>query len=46
LSGGIYTSIDFPGASATVAWGIHSSGTIVGSYIDANYGLHAYIRMP
>jgi hypothetical protein len=46
LSGGGYTAIDFPGASATAACGIHSSGMVVGSYIDNNNGLHAYLRAP
>jgi uncharacterized membrane protein len=46
LSGGVYTTIDFPGAVATGAWGIHSSGVIVGAYLDANNRAHAYIRTP
>jgi hypothetical protein len=46
LSGGVYTTIDFPGAVATGAWGTHSSGVIVGAYIDANNHAHAYIRTP
>jgi uncharacterized membrane protein len=46
LSGGVYTPIDFPGASVTVAWGLHSSGVIVGTYLDANNAMHAFIRTP
>lgn len=46
LSRGVYTAIDFPGASLTVAWGIHSSGVIAGTYLDTNLGMHAYIRTP
>ena len=46
LSGGVYTAIDFPGASATAAWGLHSSGVIVGGYVNANNVAHGYIRTP
>jgi hypothetical protein len=30
LSGGVYTTIDFPGANSTGAWGVNSSGYIAG----------------
>lgn len=33
-SGGSYTTIDYPGSTATSASGINASGQIVGSYID------------
>lgn len=46
LSGGTYTTIDFPGATETLALGINSSGDIVGGYQDANGGFHTYLRTP
>jgi uncharacterized membrane protein len=38
LSGGVVTTIDFPGASDTYAFGINESGTVVGYWdlVDAN----------
>ena len=40
LSGGSFTTIDFPGASFTTAQGINPRGDIVGRYISAgvNHG--------
>lgn len=46
LSGGVFTTIDVPGATETLALGINSSGDIVGGYQDANGGFHAYLRTP
>jgi uncharacterized membrane protein len=46
LSGGVYTTIDFPGAMGTAAWGVHSSGVVVGPYLDTNDLIHGYLRMP
>ena len=46
LSGGVYTSIEFPGAIGTVSYGINDSGFIVGGYEDANEQAHAYLRTP
>ena len=46
LSGGVYTKIDFPGANATGAWGVNSSGYIAGPYIDANNNSHGYLMTP
>jgi uncharacterized membrane protein len=45
LSGGIYTAIDFPGANASLAFGINDSGLVVGPYADAS-GIHGYLRTP
>src|SRR5713226_10195414 len=39
--GGGYTAIDFPGASATLAWGINKGGDIVGTYTLAGFD-HAF----
>ena len=33
--GGGYTTIEFPGASSTLAWGINKGGDIVGAYTIA-----------
>jgi len=44
LSGGVVTTIDFPGASDTYALGINESGTVVGYWdlVDANGNVLAY----
>jgi hypothetical protein len=42
LSGGEFTSIDFPGASGTVASGINPRGDIVGFYVSAGVG-HGFL---
>lgn len=39
--GGVYTAIDFPGASQTLAWGINKARDIVGSYTIAGV-THAF----
>jgi uncharacterized membrane protein len=46
LSGGVYTTIDFPGATETLALGINSSDDVVGGYEDASGGFHGYLRTP
>lgn len=43
LSRGVYTQLDFPGATATTAEGISPEGAIVGSYVSADGKLHAYL---
>jgi uncharacterized membrane protein len=45
-SGGLYTSIDFPDAIGTVAYGISDGGNIVGSYQDMDGRFHGYLRTP
>jgi uncharacterized membrane protein len=45
LSGGVYTSIDFPGALATAAAGVNSSGDVAGLYHDATTW-HGFLRTP
>ncbi len=46
LSGGIYTSIDFPAALGTLSLGMNDSGDIVGAYEDASGAIHGYLRTP
>lgn len=43
LSDGQFTSIDFPGASLTLAWKINSRGDITGTYIDASGIIHGFL---
>ena len=38
-----YTTIEVPGALATVAWGINAGGAIVGSYVDADFRSHGFL---
>jgi len=42
LSGGVYTSIDVPGADLTVAFGINDAGQIVGFY-GGSTGNHGFL---
>ena len=42
MSGGVFTTIDVPGASATAAIGINARGDVVGSYADAT-GTHGFL---
>ena len=46
LKGGVYTTIDFPGAVETLAYGVNSSDEVVGSYEDTSGGFHGYLRTP
>lgn len=46
LSGGVYTTIDFPGSTETLAFGVNSYDDIVGAYEDTSGRLHAYLRTP
>jgi PEP-CTERM motif len=43
LSGGVFTTIQVPGALDTVVYGINDAGTLVGYYDTADGGLHAFI---
>ena len=38
-----WTSIDYPGAQNTVAWGINSAGQIVGYYKDSSFNYHGFL---
>jgi probable HAF family extracellular repeat protein len=42
LDNGMYTTLDMPGSTNTVATGINDAGQIVGSYVDAN-GQHGFL---
>ena len=41
---GTYTTIDYPGAMYTYPTGINDAGWIVGTYADASYRDHCFIR--
>jgi probable HAF family extracellular repeat protein len=41
-----FTTIDFPGATSTIAYDINDSGEIVGRYITADGIQHGYLRSP
>lgn len=44
---GTFTTIDFPGAGQTSAWGINSAGQIVGNYsIVPNGTPHGFLAQP
>jgi probable HAF family extracellular repeat protein len=43
LSGGEFTSIDFPGATLTTANGINARGDIVGRYFSADGVQHGFL---
>lgn len=45
LSGGQYTTLDFPNAAWTLAFGVNGSDNIVGLYEDAG-GIHGFLRVP
>ena len=46
LNGGVYTTIDFPGATETLAFGVNSSDDVVGVYKDTSGRFHGYLRTP
>lgn len=48
MTGTTFTAIDFPGSTGTGAFGINSSGQIVGKYFTANGDTHGFlaIRIP
>ena len=43
LSNGVFTSIDFPLATSTQAWGINDDGEISGSFVDTSGVTHGFI---
>jgi len=43
FSGGVFTTIDVPGASESFAYGINAAGQIVGTFVDAT-GAHGFLR--
>ena len=46
LSGGVYTTIDFPGAVNTGAFGINDIGEIVGVFFGQDGNEHGFLRTP
>ena len=47
LSGGVYTTTDYPGAIATLGTGVNSSDDVVGVYFNTvGGGIHGYLRAP
>jgi len=46
VSRGVYTTIDFPGAPLTLAFGVNSSDDIVGVYRDPSGRAHGYVETP
>lgn len=46
LNGGVYTTIDFPNSTETLALGVNSSDDVVGGYEDTSGKFHAYLRTP
>ncbi len=46
LSGGVFTSFDFPAANATLPFGINDNRQVVGVYADVNEAAHGFLRTP
>jgi 6-phosphogluconolactonase (cycloisomerase 2 family)/uncharacterized membrane protein len=46
IDGKNFTSLDFPGATSTVAWGINTAGQIVGTYHNADGSVHGFLAQP
>lgn len=47
ISEGVYTPIDFPSVTATLAAGVNSSDDVVGVYFDSvGGGVHGFLRVP
>ena len=42
LSGGTFTTVDFPGAASTLLFEINNSGAMVGYWEDASHTFHAF----
>jgi uncharacterized membrane protein len=38
-----YSTIEYPGATTTIAWGINARGDVVGEYFDAAGGRHGFL---
>jgi uncharacterized membrane protein len=41
--GPTFATIDFPGATQTLAWGINTRGDIVGAYLNADKSDHGFL---
>ncbi len=46
LSGGVFTSFDFPSANTTLPFGINDNRQVVGVYADVNEVAHGFLRTP
>jgi uncharacterized membrane protein len=46
MQGTNFTSLDYPGAASTLAWGINSAGQIVGDYLNADGSTHGFLAQP
>lgn len=46
FQGGNVTELAFPGADPTYAYGINSSGNVVGQFEDASYKWHGFLWTP
>jgi len=46
LSGGVYTTIDYPSAVETLSFGVSDSNQVIGGYEDSNGKFHAFLRTP
>jgi hypothetical protein len=44
--GGVFTAIDYPGATLTRVLGINNSGQLVGQYVDSSGGYHGFLATP
>jgi uncharacterized membrane protein len=42
-AGAMFTSIDYPGAVTTTAWGINSAGKMVGNWYDSSGAAHGWL---
>jgi uncharacterized membrane protein len=43
LNGGVYTQLDPPQSTSTIAFGVNDAGTISGSYVDASSNQHGFL---
>jgi hypothetical protein len=43
LNGGVYTQLDPPQSTSTIAFGVNDAGTISGSYTDASNNDHGFL---
>ena len=44
-NGGAFSSVEFPGATSTRAYGINNSGQIVGTYVDSSGNERAFLYL-
>jgi hypothetical protein len=46
LIGDVYTTIDFPGATTTIGFGVNSSDNVIGAYHNASGSWHGFLYTP